>query len=97
MGFDNFMARWMGLTEELDLDRLQRRYQLVCVQEEMEKSLQLLSELLGFHIENEKMRENSDENYRRFRISGEIAALFKERNHLDYSLYELSLCRLRLS
>lgn len=89
-GFDNYMARWLGFSEGLDESVLRNIYTLVCVQERMDLSLQLLSEILGFRVGNEQVRSNRKNNYDNFRVSEEIAGIFKERNRLDYRLYELS-------
>ena len=89
-GFDNYMARWMGFSEGLSESALRKVYTLVCVQERMDLSLQLLSEILGFNVSNERVRANKKDRYHNFRVSEEIAGIFKERNRLDYELYELS-------
>lgn len=90
VGFDNYMARWLGFTEGLDEAAVRAVYDLVCVQENMALSLQRLSGLLGFEVKNRQVRTSNDSSYRKFRVSEEIAALFRERNRLDYRLYELS-------
>lgn len=90
-GFDNYMARWMGFSEGLSESALRKVYTLVCVQEKMDLSLKLLSEILGFNVKNERVRPNKKNKYHNFRVSEEIAGIFKERNRLDYGLYELSI------
>jgi glycosyltransferase involved in cell wall biosynthesis len=89
-GFDNYMARWMGFSEGLSERALRNIYTLVCVQEKMDLSLKRLSEILGFNVKNERVRSNKKNKYINFRVSEEIAEIFKERNRLDYELYELS-------
>jgi len=88
-GFDNYMARWLGLSGGLDETSLCEVYDLVCVQEKMDLSLQRLSEILGFEVKNERVRSSKKNTYQKFRVSAEIAELFRERNQLDYQLYEL--------
>lgn len=90
VGFDNYMARWLGFSEELEEARLRNIYSLICVQERMDLSLQLLSNILGFKVKNQRVRSNRKNSYHDFRVSEEIAAIFRTRNHLDYKLYELS-------
>ena len=89
-GFDNYMARWLGFSEGLDEASLREVYNLVCVQEKMDLSLLRLSEILGFEVKNERVRSSKKNSYQKFRVSTEIAELFRERNSLDYQLYELS-------
>jgi glycosyltransferase involved in cell wall biosynthesis len=87
-GFDNYMTRWLGLSGGLDETALRKVYDLICVQERMDLSLKLLSEILGFRVKNERIRGNEKNRYQDFRVSEEIARVFKERNALDYELYE---------
>jgi hypothetical protein len=89
-GFDNYMTRWLGLSAGLGESALRKVYALICVQERMDLSLQLLSEILGFKVSNERVRTNKKNKYHNFRVAAEIAGIFKERNRLDYELYELS-------
>jgi hypothetical protein len=89
-GFDNYLTRWLGLPAGLTEDSLRQLYALICVQEKMDLSLQRLSEILGFNVKNERVRSSNKDSYRNFRVSAEIARLFKERNRADYELYELS-------
>lgn len=88
-GFDNYMTRWLGLSEGLDETSLRRVYGLICVQERMDLSLKLLSEILGFRVKNERIRGNEKNRYQNFRVSEDIARVFKERNRQDYELFEL--------
>lgn len=89
-GFDNYMTKWLGLPEALDERALRKVYDLICVQERMDLSLELLSQILGFRVKNERIRGNEKNRYQNFSVSEEIAGLFKERNRLDYKLYELA-------
>ena len=89
-GFDNYMARWLGFAEGLDEAAVRAVYDLVCVQEKMDLSLQRLSELLGFEVKNQRVRASNNDIYQNFRVSEEVASLFRERNRLDYQLYESS-------
>jgi len=89
-GFDNYMTRWLGFSVGLNENALREVYDLICVQEKMDLSLRLLSEILGFEVKNERVRSSNKNSYQNFNVSEEIAALFKERNQPDYELYELS-------
>lgn len=93
-GFDNYMARWLGFSEGINEAAVRALYDLVCVQEKMDLSLQRLSELLGFEVKNQRVRDSNNKTYQNFRVSAEIAELFRERNRLDYQLYEISSDRL---
>ena len=90
VGFDNYMAKWLGFSGGIDEGSLQEIYDLVCVQEKMDLSLQRLSEILGFEVKNRRVRPSKKSVYQNFRVSEDIASLFRERNRLDYRLYELS-------
>jgi glycosyltransferase involved in cell wall biosynthesis len=90
VGFDNYMARWLGFSEGLDESALHEVYDLICVQESMDLSLLRLSEILGFEVKNERVRPSKKNTYQKFTVSAEIAELFRQRNRLDYQLYELS-------
>lgn len=68
-GFDNYMARWLGFAEGLDEAAVRAVYDLVCVQEKMDLSLQRLSELLGFEVKNRRVRASNNDIYQNFRVS----------------------------
>jgi len=89
-GFDNYMTRWLGLSAGLSDNALREAYALICVQEKMDLSLRLLSGILGFKVKNERVRSSNKNSYQNFRVSREIAELFKERNRSDYALYASS-------
>ena len=79
---NNFLSNYIGVDNPKDV---KSKYDLVLIVEEFDKSLEKLSELLGFKF-NESF-ENKGFRGTKIEPSQEVIDLFKENNNKDYELY----------
>ena len=85
---NNVMALFMGYysMDELHFDLFARRYAFVFVAEEMELSWKVFSALVGWKANTiEKMRVAA---YDKSPVPPEVEQAFRERNELDYAIYD---------
>lgn len=92
---NNVMALFLGYysIDELEFDCFAHRYSFVFVVEEMELSWQVFCALTGWKTNTiERMRVSA---YDKSPMSSDIESAFRERNKLDYAIYDFSMRLLR--